>query len=628
MLPLLWVVGLLLTNAAAADNLLTNPSFEQAPVAAGLAPPGWSVASVAPVEQRSDGGHEGQSYLRVHDPASDKGATVESRPLPARPGGVYTATAWFRTTDHCRPGLYINFYDLVGERVHHLYARADPATGQWVRVSVSTAAPQQVATVSVLLYGFISDVGSFDVDDVTLSVEGGREPGAQLFDPARPGSKSAYEIGDRLELFLDDFLIDGTAGAVERRLHHPVPREVILEMTQPWEGQTATYLTVFEDQGMIRLYYRGSAPDLGEVTCLAESPDGIHFSRTRVGLFETGGSKENNIVWSGVASHNFSPFRDPRADIPDDERYKAIGYGAGGKGLFAYASPDGVHWRLLLEAPIITKGDFDSHNLAFWDAQAGLYRDYHRAGRDGVRDIMTCTSPDFRTWTEPTYLDYGDAPREHLYTNNIMPYPRAPHIFIGLPARFVPGRTKFPEHKEPGISDAVLMSSRDGLRFSRWVEAFLRPGTDWQVWTDRNNYPAWGMVQTSPDEISLYWTEHYRHPTMRFRRGTIRTDGFVSVHAGAEAGEIITRPLVFLGSKLLVNYATSAVGWLRFELCDESGIPLPGFALSGSECLYGNEIEHQVRWEGDPNLGAYAGQRVRLRVQLRDADLYSIRFAQ
>ena len=136
------------------------------------------------------------------------------------------------------------------------------------------------------------------------------------------------------------------------------------------------------------------------------------------------------------------------------------------------------------------------------------------------------------------------------------------------------------------------------------------------------------MWESSPGEISLYWTEHYRHPTMRFRRGTIRTDGFVSVHAGAEPGEVITRPLIFSGSRLVVNYATSAVGSLRFELCDEAGQALEGFGMGASEILYGNEIEHEVLWRGSPDLGALAGRPVRLRVQIRDGDLYSIRFAQ
>ncbi len=611
-----------------AQNLVTNPSFEQPPAADGELPADWTMARGGTSEYRTDGGHDGDSYVRLLDGGGDVGVSLGCAPVPARPEGVYTATAWFRTADACQPGLYINFFDELGERVHHIYERAAGPTDGWVQVTATAIAPEEAVTVSAMAYAYIGDVGDVDVDEMGLTVEGGREPGTFGIEPAAPGDKQPYEIGDRLELFVDDFLVDAMTPGIERRLHHPIPREIVMELTEPWEGETCAYMALVVEEEKTRLYYRGTAPGLGEVTCVAETTDGINFTKPQLGLFETGGNTDNNIIWKGRAAHNFTPFRDPRPDIPADERYKALAYGEGEKGLFAYASADGVNWRLLVDGPVITDGAFDSQNLAFWDEIAGVYRDYHRKGRDGVRDVMTCTSEDFRTWSEPEFLDYGDAPREHLYTNGVQQYFRAPHIFIGIPARFVPARHKFLQHKDPGVSDGVLMSSRDGLHFERWVEGFIRPGTDWQVWTDRNNYPAWGMLPTSPEEISLYWTEHYRHETMRFRRGTIRTDGFVSVHAGGQPGEMLTRPLIFSGSKLIVNYATSAIGVLRFALCDEAGETIEGFSFGESELLYGNEIEHQVSWEGAPDLGALAGRPVRLRVLIKDADLYSIRFGE
>ena len=292
-----------------------------------------------------------------------------------------------------------------------------------------------------------------------------------------------------------------------------------------------------------------------------------------------------------------------------------------------FASPDGIHWRELLDRPAIAKGAFDSQNLAFWDPLRGCYVDFHRMGRNGVRDIMTCTSKDFRTWTEPVFLEYADSRPEHLYTNGILPYSRAPHLYIGLPARFVPGRKKIAERKDPGVSDAVLMSSRDGLHFDRWSGAFIRPSTEPEVWTDRNNYPAWGLIETGPEELSVYWTEHYRHPGMRLRRGVIRKDGFVSLQSGGGVGEALTRPLRFTGDRLEVNYATDATGWIRFELCAADGTPIDGFSLYDSETLFGNELEHTVTWRGGADLAGLAGKPVRLRLRLANADLYSLRFS-
>ena len=66
-----------------------------------------------------------------------------------------------------------------------------------------------------------------------------------------------------------------------------------------------------------------------EVTCYAESVDGIHWTKPKLGLFEVAGSKENNVVLAGMApsSHNFTPLLDTRPGVPPDERYKALANG-------------------------------------------------------------------------------------------------------------------------------------------------------------------------------------------------------------------------------------------------------------------------------------------------------------
>lgn len=223
------------------------------------------------------------------------------------------------------------------------------------------------------------------------------------------------------------------------------------------------------------MYYRGSNHDLatGEAThpefaCYAESTDGINWVKPQLSLFEFNGSKQNNIVWSGIGTHNFTPFKDTNPNCPREAAYKALGLGGGG--LYIFKSQDGVCWQLTSSRPVITKGAFDSQNLAFWDNVRKRYVSFFRGWRDGVRDILTCFSGDFVNWTEPEWLDYGEAPREHLYTNAVKPYFRAPHVFLGFPVRFIPERVKTPRrYKE--VSDTVLMSSRDGLHWRRWTEA-------------------------------------------------------------------------------------------------------------------------------------------------------------
>lgn len=457
------------------------------------------------------------------------------------------------------------------------------------------------------------------------------------WDSRQPEADEVRDIGSRLELFVDDWLIE-KMNAVKLRLHHPTPREVAVVFDKPCEGNTCAYVTVFQDDDRCRMYYRGSHYDfeakkgMHEVTCYAESTDGIHWTKPELNLFEFDGSIRNNIVWRGdVGYHNFSPFKDQNPNCKPEARYKALGSGKGG--LFAFQSPDGIHWSLMQQDPVITKGAFDSQNLAFWGSVRGRYVDFHRGGRDGVRAIMTCTSDDFIHWTEPTWIDFGDAPPEHLYTNAVTPYFRAPHIFLGFPKRFLPSRKK-PFHPDSGISDGVFMSSRDGLHWHRWLEAFIRPGLQRERWVNRNNMTAWGILSTKadipsvPDELSLYSSENYyaQDGVCRLRRFTLRTDGFVSIHAPYAGGEFVTHPLVFSGKELVLNYSTSAAGSVRVEVTDINHKLLKGFELDECPEIYGDEIEHVVEWKSRPDLRSLSKQPIRLRFVLKDADLYAFRF--
>jgi hypothetical protein len=114
--------------------------------------------------------------------------------------------------------------------------------------------------------------------------------------------------------------------------------------------------------------------------------------------------------------------------------------------------------------------------------------------------------------------------------------------------------------------------------------------------------------------------------TTPFRRFALRTDGFTSVHAGADAGEMVTRPLRFSGKALVVNYSTSAGGSLRVEIQDGQGKPLPGFALADCRNLVGDSIEQKVNWAKGSDVSALAGQTVRLRFVMQEADLYALQF--
>ena len=461
------------------------------------------------------------------------------------------------------------------------------------------------------------------------------------------------DIGSRLELFVDHHLIDKLDGA-QLRLHEPKLAGVALKFDAPWEGAFCGYPTVIKDGDLYRMYYRG-LPKAGadgsanESTCYAESRDGILWTKPKLGLHEVNGTKDNNCILHNASpfSHNFSPFLDNRPGVPKEERFKAVG-GTAKSGLVAWASGDGIRWRKLQEEAVFRKGAFDSQNVAFWSEAEQCYLLYFRVFTSGTADervwqpkgyrtVSRTTSKDFLNWTEPTRMTFGDTPPDHLYTNQTHPYFRAPHLYIGLPMRFMPGRKVLTDEQAAllGVqkgygsdcAETALLTSRGGNRYDRtFMEGFIRPGTDLGNWASRAGITALGVVPTGPAEMSLYKQAHYAQPTAHLLRYTLRTDGFASVNTPFRGGELVTKPLKFTGKELVINFSTGAAGGVRVEVQDASGKAIPGFALDDAVETVGDEIARGVRWKSGADVSDLAGKPVRLRFVMKDADLYALKF--
>lgn len=477
------------------------------------------------------------------------------------------------------------------------------------------------------------------------------------------------EIGARRELFVDATLIDKLEG-VERKLHHPIPREIAITHDAQWEGAGSGYHTVIKDGDLYRMYHRGSALgvkdgrlNIGkEVICYAESQDGIAFTKPNLGLFNYNGSKDNNIIWDGVGIHNFAPFLDTNPDCSPDARFKALAGTAKEGGLFAFQSADGIHWSMLQKEPVVTEGAFDSQNLAFWDPTAKVYRAYFRTFTEGIttgkvwkpagyRAIRLATSKDFLSWGNEADLTYEDSPVEHLYTNQIAPYFRAPHILIGLPTRYVergwsPSMRALPQlkHREmrseahlrygTSLTEALVMASRDGVHFDRWNEAFFRPGAERpETWQYGHHYVASHAVETksslpgAPNELSFYSSEGgWTGDSNAIRRHTLRLDGFVSIHGKWKGGTMTTQPIQFQGDQLELNFATSAVGKIRVAVQSVDGKPIDGFSLDDCSEVFGDSVARKVVWKDKTSVSSLSGKPVRLVFEITDGDLYSYQF--
>ncbi len=435
-------------------------------------------------------------------------------------------------------------------------------------------------------------------------------------------------IANQRQLFVDDLLISLLTGAAALELKQPEPQEVVLDTTAPWEGNTCAYYTLFRDGDIFRMYYRGShfleqrnCHAAHEVVCYAQSNDGVHWVRPELDLVAFNGSTNNNIIWDGTGGHNFTPFLDRNPQCRADSRYKALGRALKGEkhGLYAFHSQDGLHWSKMAVDPVITQGAFDSQNLAFWDAVKGCYISYFREYRDDIRDIMVTRSHDFLNWSEPQFLQYPGTPDEHLYTNAIFRYPRAPQYLLGFPTRYFPDT----EQVEP-----LFMSSRDGVVFSRWPDPVIPFSLSPERAGNRSNYIAWGLLDLPDreDEFSVYASEaYYRGASTQLRRFSYRLDGFVALRAIGR-GEMVTHPLVFKGNGLEANFVTSGNGGIEIEVQTPAGDPVAGLSAGDCARLRGDCVAGRVRWDATDDLGGLAGRPVRLRILLEDAALYSFRF--
>lgn len=467
-------------------------------------------------------------------------------------------------------------------------------------------------------------------------------------------------IGSRREVFWDDTMLDTAKTTTVFRLHEPVQRECVITLDQDWndgDNHGATYNTVLMDGDLYKMYTRTG----GSNVMYSESTDGIHWEHPNLGIMEYNGSRDNPLLFDmndpaqRFGFDGFRPFIDDNPDCLPDERYKAMA--DDGNQVFAFVSPDGIHWKN--RGPLKITGHFDSMNTLLYNKQTGTYqafiRDFHPNGDPSnpiwTRDIRFTESKDLyprgkTPWPTPKPLRYDSGSDWQMYINAIQKYPRADHVYVGFPSRYIQRGKWTPNYDELcgaesrrkrvetmndtryglAISDTLFMTSRDGLSWKRYPEAFIRPGPEHPTnWIYGSVYFSNGLVETKSahpgcdDELSFYCAENrWSDKPAQIYRYTIRMDGFVSQFAPYPEANLVTKPFIFEGSDLYANFSTSAYGHLKFKLTDTDGNKI-------ETCeTFGDSIDRRIRFDGD--VSAFAGKPVVLSVNMCDADLYSIIF--
>lgn len=447
------------------------------------------------------------------------------------------------------------------------------------------------------------------------------------------------KFGSRVEPMVDKYLIEDMHG-LSFIPNRPVEHEKVLGFDTCWENPGSQANTILKDESVIRLCYRGwpEIKDLNmkqcdnddQTTCFALSNDGIVFERPVYNLVEWEGSKENNIVLRNADSHNFCAFYDNNPDCPPEHKYKAICGLCFTGGLYAYSSPDCIHWSRLSETPVMTDGIFDSPNMAFYDSVAGLYRCYYRYwtgnydrywdGLGGYRGIESCVSTDFIHWSKPVPNYYVELPEqtEHLYTNATRPIPGAEHILVSMPMRFHETRKKLKEYNgnpwnSNGLSDVLLMTSRDGHNWNRTIkEPYIRNSLDPSDWTQRGIIPLGGIIDRN-GEFYIYCAKHYMSENDGIWRYSIPRFRFISVSAPYDGGEFTTKLVEFTSDDIYLNYQTGVYGYIVVDVLDETGN-----VIHTGEEIFGNELSCHIHFEG------IKGTCGRLRFRMKESELYAI----
>ena len=443
-----------------------------------------------------------------------------------------------------------------------------------------------------------------------------------------------------------------------RRVHQPQrhPQNPILKGENPWESLASLYGTVLRDprDGLFKMWYlTGPYTDhmirvrgrqcLGNITLLgyATSTDGIRWEKPILDQLDVEGSKANNLIDLGRTNcEGMAVLYDPR-DADPRRRYKGFYWEHGGidtyvehqgrpiwgegegDGMWMSFSPDGVHWTNCPENPVIPLGSDTTQSLV-WDPRIEKYVVFGRFGAGG-RKIARAESEDCVHFTKPERVFECDSVDEEGTQFYGMPINIYEGIYLGMAWIYREG--------VDGNIDTSLATSRDGVHWQRTLDrqTFLSLGEQggWEdgmvritqnfLRVDEQIYLYYGGVQGAHTGKKFKRVERIHKPMLGL--ATLRRDGFVSLDAGGEDGFALTKPLAVEGDELRVN-VDAHNGRLVVALTDDVGHPLDGYT---SRPIDADSTDAPVHFERP--LSELQNERVRVRLELRDASLYSHWFA-
>lgn len=470
---------------------------------------------------------------------------------------------------------------------------------------------------------------------------------------ALPQTGEIPKIGDAAQLFVDFDRVESIENVV--RTFHPAekhPSNPVLHKEKPWETDRGTWGSVIYDneERIFKAWYGGtstrdtsgcSGPNCrsNSVLCYAISQDGIVWKRPELRLYEVAGTRDNNVViddtYRDGMAHWESLHKDPMETDPQ-RRYKALGWSSYDwdgpqSGIFTMTSPDGMHWTHSPDPVFRYHPRPNTQDLGpVGDAQAlmidTLRRRYVAYLRRVPNRVMS-VSTDFVHWTAPTLsLEARDGELSNTIYN---------HVGFVYGDRYLGFLTYFARDLKNPLLTVRLVTSRDGDHWQRpdTHTPLIGPGSIGDVDRFTNLLTGAPPVRVG-NRLYIYYralaNRHspYKGEDTSLKGGgiclaSLRVDGFASLDASYEGGQVTTKPFRFAGSVLKLN-AKANFGQVTVEALDEARSPIAGFTKEQCEPMRADSLEYPIRWK-DASLATLQERPVRLRFQLANARLYAYR---
>jgi hypothetical protein len=452
------------------------------------------------------------------------------------------------------------------------------------------------------------------------------------------------EIGTTPQYLFDRYVVDNHwavkyGSQTVRRVFH-APEKCGQNPLISGEGG---YTCVLKDEesGLFRMWYQTwtASPADGKTgryaIAYAESKDGLSWVLPKLGLYEWKGSKQNNIVWTGVDGKRGSQVF--LLDLPEEARrgYRYVMlYGGGGSHLIG--SHDGIHWDRRSDT-LVARMHSDTQNAIVFDPRRNEYVMFCRAKhiyRTFEGDILdTGASRRVARMASKELWTLWDAEPQNILIPDEVDEERGDfNFFYGMPTRYHAGiywGFLWPFRMNTAI-DTELAWSRDGIQFDRLPSRpqLIERGPD-GAWDD-------GMAFGSPFwvEVGDEWWIYYagwdgphgsseRTPGIGLAK--LRKEGFLSMQGPPGGGVLCTRKILWPGGKLVVN-AAAREGELRVRISDEKRKVVPGFDYAECVPFQGDSVAHEVSWR-EGSLDSLQGKVIRLEIFLKNAEIYTFRAA-